>query len=416
MIYFLSITIILFILLLLKFFHLRTISQINLNNLNQYREENSKLHEERISLLTQVEHLKTTLKIKEESQEESLKSSKAVLYDLSNSVVNQLLDIHKKEVNESRKQSEEKIIKSTESFNAELQKVATLVGALNKDVESSKAIVDNLRSALLSPSSSGLLAEVTLENLLKNSGLKQDTDFIIQHSFDGTTNNKLRPDAIIFLPEDNLLVIDAKSSQFLVNSENNDDLSKSMNLHLKNLLSKDYTNEIAQDFKDKKVKIRRISSVMFMPTEQALERINDIDKTFMNRAWQNNIYPVGPAGLMNILSVAKMHISEKIRVDNYENIINEINSLINSIGTISEHAFRLGNSISSAVGNYDKFAASFNRNLISKVKNLKNFGTGNNTKTSKLLERYQIVSSKNDLIEVEDIEVAEITDDREKTQ
>lgn len=392
------------IIIYFKYSNMITIFLIEKENNEKLSKENLWLNDERIDLLKKVESLSTNLKIKEEVNQESLKNSKSVLYDLSHSISNQLIEIHKKEVNEARKQSEERIVKSTENFNNELQKVANLVGALNKDVESSKSIVDNLKNALLSPSSNGLLAEVTLENLLKNSGLKKDIDYSIQHSFESEDKNRLRPDAVIFLPEDTILIVDAKSSQFLLNSNSDNDLAKSMNTHLKNLISKDYTQELEKNLTRKNQSIRRVNTIMFLPTEQALEKLTISDKDFMQKAWNQNIYPVGPSGLMNILSIAKMHIGEKLRIDNYEKIINEINSLIGSVAIISEHAFKLGNSVSSIVSNYDKFAASFNRNLVSKISNLKNLGAGGNAKSTKHLERYQLVTSKNDIIEIQETE------------
>lgn len=408
MIYFLSILSAIFLLLSVIYF----IKYINLGSriserekeITEIKSENQMFSDERIDFVKEIERLKTSLKIQEESKEQTLKNSKAILYDLSSNVANQLIEVHKKEVNDARKQSEEKISQTTESFNNELKKVASLVGALNKDVTESKTIVDNLRNSLLSPSSTGALAEITLENLLKNSGLKKGVDFELQYSFESNNSSQLRPDAVIFLPDDNIIIIDAKSSKFLIDSENDDVLSKSMNLHLRNLLSKDYLGQIGEFFSNKKIKFKRAASVMFVPTEQALERIAEIDKNFMNKAFENNVFPAGPTGLMNILSIARMRIGEKSRIDNYEQIIHEINNIINSIGVLSEHASKVGSSISSAASNYDKFAGSFNRNIASKIKNLKTLGTGQQSKNTKMLERFQIVKDNNEIIDANENE------------
>ncbi len=229
----------------------------------------------------------------------------------------------------------------------------------------------------------------------------------MQYGFNSENNTKLRPDAIIFLPEDSVLIIDAKTSQFLVRDDKLEDLSKTMNLHLKNLLSKDYTNELSKEFSKTRT-IRRVTTVMFVPTDQSLIKIQESDVKFLEKAWENNIYPSGPSGLMNILSLAKMHIGENLRVANYENIINEVSHLLNSLATVSEHAFRLGNSLTSAISHYDKFAGSFNKNIVSKAAKLKNFGAiSSNPKNAKLLERFQIVHSKNELIEIESAEKEE---------
>lgn len=382
-----------------KYYNIKSLYRINEKNLEELESELNSLRNEKENLLKENERLSTSLKMHEEYKEESFKNSKSILYDLSNSMVNQLIDVHKKEVNEARKHSEEKISQTTETFNSELRKVSELVGSLNKEVEQSKNLVDNLKNALLSPSSSGMMAEITLENLLKNSGLKKEIDFLLQYSFAGDDINRFRPDAVIFLPEDNILIIDAKSSQFFTHEKDKYELAKSMNLHLKNLITKDYTSELSNYFAKTGKEFKRVCTVMFIPTEHALEKIVDMDPNFIKKAWQHNIYPAGPSGLMNILSISRVHISEKLRIDNYEHIIYEINNLINSVATLSEHAYKVGSNLVSAVNNYDKFAGSFNRNLISKIKNLKLLGTGEETKKSKMLERYQIVTSKNELIE-----------------
>ncbi len=404
---FLSIILVLFF----KYSNLKTASTIAVEDYIELKNDNIRLYSERDVHIKKIEQLATSLNMQEEIQNEALKNSKSVLYDLSNSLVNQLLELHKQETDEARKQSEEKIAKSTESFNGELQKVASLVTMLTKDMRDSKDLVDNLKNALLSPSATGALAEVTLENLLKNSGLKQDIDFMLQYSFSGGEQNKLRPDAVVFLPENNLLIIDAKSSQFLLSPDSDVELVKAMQTHLKNLTSKDYTSELSQNYSKKNIKFGRVSTIMFVPTEHAIEKMSKLDPGFVQKAWKDNIYPVGPSGLMNILSIARLHIGERLRVDNYEQIISEINSLISSIAVLSEHGARLGSNIASIVSSYDKFAASFNRNLISKVKNLKTLGTGQQIKQSRLLERYQVVSSKNDLIEADPAEHGELSID-----
>ncbi|MDX1916889.1 MAG: DNA recombination protein RmuC, partial [Rickettsiaceae bacterium] len=293
-------------------------------------------YNEKIELIGKIEFLNANIQANQKAQEESLKNSKSILYELTNSVTNQLIEIHKKEVNDAKKSSEETIVKQTEGFNKELEKVASLVNMLTKDFSDSKKIVTNLQSALLSPTSSGAFAEMTLENILKKSSLRPNIDFQMQYSFNNEVNNKLRPDAVVFLPEDNILVIDAKASQFLVMPEKNEELAKTMNLHLKNLLSKDYTSELAKSLQANR-KIRKVTTIMFLATDHAITKIQEADKSFLDKAWANNIYPAGPTGLINILSMANIHICEQTRAENYENIINEFSILLNSLNIISEH-------------------------------------------------------------------------------
>ena len=108
-------------------------------------------YNEKLLLIGKIENLTATLKSQQDSHSQTLENSKSILYELTNSVTNQLIEIHKKEVSEAKKITEETITKQTDGFNKELEKVASLITMLNKDFTQSKEIVQNLQSALLRP-------------------------------------------------------------------------------------------------------------------------------------------------------------------------------------------------------------------------------------------------------------------------
>jgi DNA recombination protein RmuC len=202
------------------------------------------------------------------------------------------------------------------------------------------------------------------------------------------------------------MVIDAKASKFLVDDKDDlKNLARTMNAHLRSLGSKNYAETVQKDRKNKDSRIGNIVTLMFVPSEHAVEKIIDADKDFMNKAWKLNIFPVGPAGLMNMLSFAKFQISEQMMLRNHQQIIEEVKKLLSSVATMAEYSGRLGASISSAVNHYDKFAASFNRNFLSKARNISKLGIDSGLKTSpESLQRLHIVASKAELLEVDDVE------------
>ena len=64
----------------------------------------------------------------------------------------------------------------------------------------------------------------------------------------------------------------------------------------------------------------------------------------------------------------------------------------------------MGNSVQSLVNNYDKFSASFNRNFLPKVRVIQKLGIEAPSNASLAnLTRYQLISSKTELIDVEAI-------------
>lgn len=364
----------------------------------------------KIKYIQKIEQLSGQLKYQEKFIEdfeklraESKQSTKAALFDLGNDLSKQLIDIHKKENKETREVSEKNIKETSTKFNAEFERIVNMVGALSKEVSQSKDIVDVIKNSLLSPSGAGALAEITLENILKSSGLRMNLDFIMQYSLATEDNAILRPDAVVFLPSDKLMVVDAKASKFLVDDQNDlKNLAKTMNSHLRSLSGKNYAEAVKKSLENKDGDIGSIITLMFVPSEQAIEKIIESDSNFMNKAWRANILPVGPTGLMNMLSFAKFQISEQMMMRNHQQIIEGVKKLISSVGSMAEHSTRLGASISSAMNHYDKFAASFNRNFLSKARNISKMGIeGGLKKIQTSLPRFQVVTSKSELIEIE---------------
>lgn len=352
-------------------------------------------------LSAKTEYLDKLLADSEKGRKELYEANKAALFDLGNNLSKQLIDIHKRENQESRELSEKTIIDNSRKFHEEFERLTNIIAALNRDVDESRETVDTIKNSLLSPTGAGKLAEITLENILKASGLRSGLDFIMQYSV-VLEQAKLRPDSLIFLPGGNLMVIDAKASKFLVDESNTDALAKTMNLHIKSLSSKEYAQTILNNLQTKGEDYVNIITLMFLPSEHAVEKIMEADKTFMQKAWSANIFPVGPAGLMNMLSFARFQISDNRREQNHKLILIEIQKLLNSIVNIAEYSQKLGSNIQSLVGNYDKFVGSINRNFLSRAKTIEKLGIDIGTKNiPAALDRFQLISSKSELIELD---------------
>jgi len=364
-------------------------------------------------LLAKIEYQNQHIADFDKLKKDSESSSRAVLFNLGNELSKQLIDLHKQENQEARALSEKNIKVTSEKFNSEFERLIHMIGSLNQDIKQSKDVVDLIKNSLLSPSGAGKLAEITLENILKSSGLRDRLDFVMQYHILTEEKAMMRPDAVIFLPSNNVMVIDAKASKFLVdyNEEDSQNLAKTMNIHLRSLSGKEYAQQLTDNIQKKGSKISNIITLMFLPTEHAIEKLIEADSNFMTKAWALNIFPVGPSGLMNMLSFAKFQISERMMLENHQQIIEEVKKLMTSVSSLTEHAARMGSGISSLVNYYDKFAASFNVNFLSRARNIKKLGinsAGKKQEQEASLARYQIVSTKSEMIEVrpEEPEVA----------
>ena len=359
------------------------------------------------ALETDNKYLAQTIADSEKSQIAAFASAKAAMFELGGNLSKQLLELHKQESKEAREISEQKLNNTTQKFHTEFERLVQMISSLNQDVGNSKSTVELIKQSLLSPSGAGQLAEITLENILKSSGLKPGIDFMMQHSVNVGNDQKLRPDAVVFLPGGNIMVIDAKASKFLVECDGEDNsgkLIKAMNMHLKSLASKDYVENIITSFNLSGKEVQHVMMLMFLPTEFAVDKVTGIDMEFISKAWNSNIFPVGPSGLMNMLSFARFQINDNIRTENHGLIIEEMRKILGSISVLTEYSQKMGNSVQSLVNNYDKFSASFNRNFLPKVRVIQKLGIEAPSNASLAnLTRYQLISSKTELIDVEAI-------------
>jgi DNA recombination protein RmuC len=405
--------------------------------IDSVNEKNSKLEEE-ISILRdsakQIQHeifyYQKTLELKsqamqeiekrmtdwESSRLEAINHAKAAIFEAGTKLTHQLLEQHKNET----KESQTKISQTTSELQTQFEKILNSVAVLDNEIKASKQTVEIVKNSLLSPVGAGSLAEITLENILKASGLEPGRDFIMQYSLITDKDNaKLRPDAVVFLPANNAFIIDSKASKFFTELAQADSLESeqlifiqlktTMRNHLKSLTSKDYKEALRHHLKEHN--IQHIASIMFLPSETAIEKLGKIDPDFMTKAWEQEVFPVGPTGLINILSHAKFQTSSYKQAENHHIIIEEIRKLLNSFATLSEYAKKVGGSLQNATNNYDKFAASFNSNLIPKAKNLEKLGIHlqKNKSLPSSLDRLTVISSnKMALIDIDDYDENEL--------
>ncbi len=397
---------------------------------SKLEESNNKiiqLEKEKSSANEQINYLKTQLKDQEKNREEIVKNARSVMYDLGNKISGQLLEQQKQESRANQKISEENISKTTSNLNEEIKKLVNKVATIDKEVYNSKNTIDLVKNSLLSPKGAGELAEMTLENLLKASNLQEDIDYVMQYrlNYHSHSSHNYRPDALVFLPGGNVMIIDAKASTALMEAEEVNDtanqenqtskeeeqdptkqdknkkLYESITRHFKSLSSKDYKSHVKEYFQQNNMEVNNVFTLMFLPSEQSIEKVTSADPRFLFKAWQQEIFPVGPSGMVNMLNFAKFQITERRRHDNYKVIIEEVKKLLGSCNTLYEHANKLGNNIYNLVGNYDKFAGSFNSNFLSKAKSIEKLGVHSSSGKSlnNSLTRYQIVTSKLEMVD-----------------
>ncbi|GMN02589.1 DNA recombination protein RmuC [Erythrobacter sp. MTPC3] len=225
------------------------------------------------------------------------------------------------------------------------------------------------------PKARGRWGERALQNVLEQCGLAEHTDFHLEQSVD-TEGGRLRPDAIVNVPGQKKLVIDAKVSlnAYQAAFEADDDAerklhldghAKSMRNHVQTLGSKSYQSQFddAPDY-----------VVMFVPGEHFVAAALEHDPELWDFAFRNKVLLATPTNLVAIArTVAQVWRQDKMAEEAAE--IGKMGAeLYDRLRVASEHLKRVGGGLDSAVKNYNKFVGSFERNVLSSGKRLADKG------------------------------------------
>ncbi|MEO1044796.1 MAG: DNA recombination protein RmuC [Pseudomonadota bacterium] len=249
-------------------------------------------------------------------------------------------------------------------------------------------LVNSLRNA---PKARGRWGEQQLRNVLEACGLAEHTDFVMEQSVTTEDGTRMRPDAVVRVPGGRSLVIDAKVSlnayqdAFEADGDEARALAlaahgQSMRTHIDGLSRKAYWDQFedAPDY-----------VIMFVPGEHFLSAALEHDPGLWDFAFEKKVLLATPTNLVAIArTVASVWRQEGLAAE-----AKQIGALgkemYDRLAISAEHLKRVGAGLNSAVGNYNKFVGSFERNVLS---------------TGRRFAELNIETGKRDLEELPEIE------------
>lgn len=254
---------------------------------------------------------------------------------------------------------------------------------------------DNLTRALKGDrQSQGAWGEMILEKLLEDAGLVKGQEYTMQESSTQADGTRLRPDAVIHLPESKQLIVDSKVS--LVHYEQycsaTDDAERlrslrmhvdSMRIHAKGLGEKDYTKLYGLNGVD--------FVLMFVPIEPAfLLALRERPEIFQE-AYDRQVVMVTHSTMMATLrTVHGLWKNERIARNHLE-IAERAGKLYDKFNGFTEDLIKVGNQLKLVKGAYDEAMSKLSGgpgNLVRQVEKLKELGAKTNKGINpKLLER-----------------------------
>lgn len=253
----------------------------------------------------------------------------------------------------------------------------------------------NLTKALKGDTQSqGAWGEMILEKLLEDAGLQKGQEYSMQESTTQADGTRLRPDAVVNLPEDKHLIIDSKVSllhyEQYCNTTEDDARARflrlhveSMRIHAKGLGEKNYT------------KLYGLQSVdfvlMFVPIEPAfLLALRERPEIFQE-AYDRQVVMVTHSTLMATLrTIHGLWKNERIARNHLE-IAERAGLLYEKFVGFTEDLGRIGRHVNEARDSYEKALGKLSGgrgSLVRQVEMLKELGAKTNKSLhAKLLDR-----------------------------
>ncbi len=252
----------------------------------------------------------------------------------------------------------------------------TQIEEMRKGQEEVRREAQRLGNSLTNaPKARGRWGERALQNVLEQCGLSEHTDFMLEHSMD-TDEGRLRPDAIIHVPGQKKLIIDAKVSlnayQAAYEADNDDERARHLDLHARSMRnhvqtlgSKSYQSQ----FDDSPDYV-----VMFVPGEHFVAAALESDPELWDFAFRNKVLLATPT---NLVAIART-VAQVWRQDTIAREAVAIGKagaeLYDRLAVAAEHMKRVGGGLETAVNNYNKFVGSFERNVLSAGRRLADKG------------------------------------------
>ncbi len=222
-----------------------------------------------------------------------------------------------------------------------------------------------LVTALRAPQVRGRWGEMQLERAVEAAGLTEHIDYVTQASVAGP-DGRLRPDLVVRLVGGKNVVVDSKVAfaGYLEAMEARDEATRAARLkaharhlrdHIDALGAKSYWEHFAPSPE---------FVVCFVPADAFLDAALREDPTLLERAFEQNVVVATPSTLVALLRTVAYTWRQEALAANAAEVHQLGRELYQRLSTMGGHIDKLGRSLNTAVGDYNKTVSSLESRVL----------------------------------------------------
>lgn len=304
---------------------------------------------------------KVTAQLKS-ATDDMLKQRQKEFAESSNTHLGQIVNPLKDTIEKMKKAMSESTLKQTE-MSSELK---ANIEHMMRQSEAAKLSTDELTRVFKHGSKvQGDWGESVLNELLESQGLTEGIHYDVQPYIRDAQGNivvsgegaRMRPDIILHLDQRREVVIDSKVSMtsFMdyVNAENESERERllkahveSINKHVKELASKDYSSYI----KAPKVKMDYV--IMFVPNTGALWTALKAQPDLWRRAMEKNVFIADEQTLFAALRIIHLTWTQIAQVQNHQKVYALATEMLDRVGQFMKKYQAIGKALETATSAY----------------------------------------------------------------
>ena len=312
-------------------------------------------------------------KILDEKSQKFTDQNKNNLEIILNPLKEKIKDFESKVEKAYKTESDERI-----TLKAEIKNLIDLNKQVSEDA-------NNLAKALKGDNKKqGNWGEVILEKVLERSGLVKGQEYLTQFSTTNSEGSRIQPDALIKLPDDKHIIVDAKVSliayEASVNASNEEDRDRftkehllSVRNHVKLLSSKDYQSSPDINTPD--------FVLLFIPIESSFSVAVQADQELFSFAWDKKIVIVSPSTLLATLRTIASLWKQERQTKNVMEIARQGGELYDKFVGFLEDMQKIEKGIEQSSKAYQDAINKLNTgsgNLVRRIENIKKLGAKTN--------------------------------------